>query len=229
MLKLETVFQNKIIITGVKEPELQKFVEFMIEYAWTHTKVPANLRQVKEAQYPSLDKLPKTFNIKETAERAIKRSALIMETVGAVYVGLNARVHNMKTGANTGIKIEVDKFVFERDDQPRNLTKFLTEMIAAWGQKDVPKVELGNKPATAKKTPEELKASEDAIRKKMFGQLVEAAEKAREEEKAVPEKLAAKFDEAEKVQKKKKKVAVNKKVARKVISPSKKKKAASKK
>jgi hypothetical protein len=190
MLKVETVFTNKVIILGLKEEELPGFLEFMIEYAWVHTKVPAAFRNVKESEYAVLEKLPKTFNIKETVQRAIKRSALIMENVGPIYVGLNVRVNNMRTGVNPGIKVEIDKFIFERDDRIRSLIKFVTEMIKEWDVRGKPKPVAG---ALKKATPVDEKAMAarmEALRRKMLRQEA-GVDEASEETPAVEEKVAA--------------------------------------
>lgn len=132
MLKSETVFANKVIISGLTEENVQEFVEFLIKFSWVKSKLPANARFVKEAENPTLEKLPKTFSIKETAERGIKRGILILETIGPVYLGINARITNMKTGANVGVKIDIDKFLYERDDRNRDLKKFVGELIKEW-------------------------------------------------------------------------------------------------
>ena len=132
MLKIETVFANKIIINGISEDKLQEFVEFMIKYTWVNAKLPGSARFVKEAEKPTLDKLPKGFSVKDTAERAIKRGVLVLESLGPVYVGLNVRITNTKTGANPCIKVDIDKFLYERDDRNRDLRKFSMAMVKAW-------------------------------------------------------------------------------------------------
>jgi hypothetical protein len=134
MLKVETTFANKVIVSGIQEDKLQRFVEFLIKYTWMNSKLPGNARFVKEAENPGLDKLPKTFSIKDSAERAIKRGVLILESLGPVYVGLNARITNVKTGVNPCVKVDIDKFVYERDDRYRDLKKFVTGLVSAWEQ-----------------------------------------------------------------------------------------------
>lgn len=132
MLKSETVFANKVIISGITEETVQEFMEFLIKFSWVKSKLPPNARFVKEAENPTLEKLPKTFSIKETAERAIKRGILVLETIGPVYLGINARITNIKTGANSGVKVDIDKFLYERDDRNRDLKKFVGELIKEW-------------------------------------------------------------------------------------------------
>jgi len=139
MLKAETIFTNKVIITGLPEADLQQFVEFIIKYAWLNAKIPASARFVKDSENPTLEKLPKTFNIKEAAERALKRGVLLLESLGPVYLGLNVHIANMKTGVNQGIKIEFDKFIFERDDRYRDLKKFIAGLIKTWEEGNAPK------------------------------------------------------------------------------------------
>jgi len=138
MIKAETIFANKIIISGVEQSKLQDFVEFMIEFTWVNSKLPGNARFVKEAEHPTLDKLPKNFSIKETAERAIKRSALVLESIGPVYLGLSARIVRGELGTNPMTKIDIDKFLFERDGRDRDLKKFVMKMLTAWNEKQKP-------------------------------------------------------------------------------------------
>lgn len=135
MLKIETIYTNKVIISGLQEDILQKFIEHMIEFAWVNSKLPGSARFVKESEYATLEKLPKNFSIKETAERAVKRNALVFETLGPVYVGLSVKIMKNSLGVNPTIKIDIDKFLFERDERDRNLNKFVVKMLAAWEEK----------------------------------------------------------------------------------------------
>jgi len=167
MLKLETIFANKAIIHGLTEPELPKFVEHVIKYTWVNSTLPASARFVKESENPTLDKMPVGFNLKETVERAVKRNVLLLETLGPVYLGLNVRITNQKAGASPGIRVEFDKFMFERDDRFRNVAKFLGELIKAWeGAKEVVKVPEApeDNPPPAKVSPQ-LKAKRGRPRK----------------------------------------------------------------
>ncbi len=135
MLKAETVFANKVIISGITEDKLQEFVEFLIRFTWVNSKLPASARNVKEAWFPTLEKLPKTFSIADTSARAVKRGALVLENLGPVYLGLNVRITNTKTGANPSIKVDIDKFLYERDDRNRDLKKFVVALIKSWEER----------------------------------------------------------------------------------------------
>ena len=134
---LQTVFTDKVIICGVAKEDLEKFMTFFLEQAWIASKVPGEVRKVKESKNPSIAALYDTFDVKTTVKRAIDRGALFIEKIGPIYMGLKIHVNVGENTATPSTKIEIDKFVYERDDRYRDLEKFLREMIKVWEKLNV--------------------------------------------------------------------------------------------
>jgi len=136
-ITLETVFTDKVIICGVDKKKLEKFVTFLLEQIWINSKVPGAVRKVTESKNPSIAALYDAIDVEAVVSRAIERGALFVDNIGPIEIGLNMKINVVENTATPSVRIEIDKFVYERDDRYKDLKKFLQEVVVTWSKLDV--------------------------------------------------------------------------------------------
>ncbi len=130
MVSVDKTFQGKLIIKGLSEDKLVSFIRGLIINGWTDRKIPSTMKFVNSGEKLTLEMLPKNFNVTEQAEKAVKRGLLVLDKIGVVDFGLSLRVTRTTDGANPTIRVELDKFEFEKDGNSIEpvITKTLKEI-----------------------------------------------------------------------------------------------------
>jgi len=136
-ITLQTVFKDKIIICGVEKNKLEKFITFLLEQIWMNSKVPGAVRKVKESRSPSVAALYDAMNVKSVVAKALDKQGLFIENIGPIEIGLKMKINVVDNTATPSVRIEIDKFVFERDDRDKDLKKLLEKAIGVWAKLDV--------------------------------------------------------------------------------------------
>ena len=131
-ITLQTVFMDKVIICGVEKDKLEKFVTFLLEQIWMNSKVPGAVRKVNESKNPSVAALYEAVDVKALVSRALDRNALFIDNIGPIEIGLKMKINVVENTATPSTRIEIDKFVYERDDRDKNLIKLLQGIISTW-------------------------------------------------------------------------------------------------
>jgi len=118
MITVDKTFQGKLIVKGMVEEDLQKFVSNLIINGWTDRKIPSGMKFVNSGEKLTVEMMPKNFNIEETASKAVKKGIMMLEKIGVVDFGLSLRITRTNQGANPTIRVELDKYEFEKDGNP---------------------------------------------------------------------------------------------------------------
>ena len=137
VITLQTVFTNKTIINGVKKDKLEKFVTFLLEQIWVNSEIPGTARKVRESKHPSVAALYKAFDVDSAVKRGIARGAIHIDMIGQIEIGLQMKINVVDNTATPFTQIEIDKFMYERDNRSKNLVKILLSMLETWKKLDV--------------------------------------------------------------------------------------------
>lgn len=126
-VKIDTVFTNKVLVTGLDKERLEDFLVCCIEQAWLASRVPDVSRKVKQPVNPVIDDLP--VDARAVVKAGIKKGSINLEKIGAVYVGLNVKISVVQKVVTPHTTVEFDRFVFERDDHRKNMEQFIKMVV----------------------------------------------------------------------------------------------------
>jgi len=127
MIKIETMFPNRLIVCGLDEGNVVLFIENLLKHAWMEHDIPGGMRVVKQGKKLSLDMLPKDFDADKIAKKTSEKGVLMLERIGAVNMFLNMWV-NRTGGANPQIKVDIDRFSYEKDGN--NLVRVVNDALS---------------------------------------------------------------------------------------------------
>ena len=133
VIKIEDTFVDKIMIkvSNLDEDFLKRLLSALIEGIITSCKMPKSVLAVKESNKVDMKKLPAGFDVEQIIKQGMNKAngTIIINKIGPLEVNLQMRLIRLEQSTVPHAKIEIDKYLFERDDVSRNLKVLVKEIV----------------------------------------------------------------------------------------------------
>lgn len=127
MVYIDTKFSGRVIVCGLNDNNIHKFMRNLIKNVWLEHNIPDGMRMVGSGNKLCLDMLPKNIDLNDIADNAAEKGILMLERIGPVNVWLRLWI-TKDEGSNPHIKVDIDKFNYEKDGD--NLLFVVNKSIA---------------------------------------------------------------------------------------------------